>query len=138
MRILGIDYGRVHLGLAVSDEEGKVALPLATLSMQKPLVALEQIRRIVGEKDAKEIVVGLPLSLSMKETEESQRARIFAKNIQDKLHLPVHLENEVFSTRLFEDGRKRHKGGKSGKGMTVDALAAADILQRYLDRQRDS
>ena len=144
-RILGVDHGRVRLGLAISDEEGEVALPLMTISMQKPLVALEQIRRIVGEKDVKEIVVGLPLSLSMQDTEETQRARIFAKTLGEKLRLPVHLENEIFSTKLFETARSRRRGPTAGrrgrKGqekMTVDALAAADILQRYLDRHKDT
>ena len=139
MRILGIDYGRARLGLAISDEPGKVALPLATLAMSKPLVALEQIRRIVGEKDVGAIVVGLPLNFKMKETEETRRARIFANTLKTKFNFPVHLENEIFSTRLFETPgrptpkRRRQRGGL-GVDITLDALAAADILQRYLDR----
>lgn len=150
-RILGIDYGRVRIGLAVSDDEEKIAMPLATISMKKPLVVFEQIRKIIGEKDVRKVVVGVPLNFRMAETEETRRAKIFAETVRNKLGIPVELENEVLSTRLFDGStsltvnperphrieakRKKRKAVRAQDELTTDALAAADILQRWLDRE---
>lgn len=140
-RVLGIDYGRARIGLAISDEEGRIAMPLTTLPAQKPLVAFEQVRRIIGEKGISLIVVGLPLSFAMSETEETARARLFGEALRNKFSIAVDFENEVLSSRVFEP--KSKKAGRAKRRtlaprddkIGMDALSAAEILQRYLDRK---
>lgn len=126
MRYLGIDYGTKRVGIALSDQGGQIAFPKKTIANWDEARLQEEIKSIIDQEKVAEVVVGLPISLDGRETEITSRVRRFAEELESALELPVHLENEMLTTRMVEQaGIKREH---------VDEAAAALILQSYLDR----
>lgn len=125
-RYLGIDYGEKRIGLAVSDEEGKMAFPKEVMSAD-----WASMRKFFGEIFKKEkfkaVIVGLPITFSMKESRQSQKVRSFASWLEKEFGVKVVFENEILSTKEAE------KSGGSSKEM-IDASSAALILQSFLNR----
>lgn len=125
MRFLGIDYGGKRIGIAVSDEQGKIAFPHGVVAWSKNAVAA--IRAIARRERAGVLVVGLPLGFDGSETGQTRKARTFAERLEKDLRLPVRFENEMFTTRMA-----RASGADNEH---VDESSAALILQSYLDQK---
>jgi putative Holliday junction resolvase len=136
MAILGIDFGSRRLGLAVSDESERIALPLPPMEsagVKKDLVALGSL---VRERAVDRIVVGLPLGLDGRSGPQAEAARRFAKALQEGLALPVDLFDERFSSReadlaLESTGRR----GRKKKKAMIDSVAATVLLRTFLERR---
>ena len=126
MRYLGIDYGRARMGVAVGDEETRIAIPRGVILRENDAGAIAEIRVVIEWERIKKIIMGLPLAHDGVETDESRAARAFAKKLQEKINLPVEFENEIFTTRMA-----KHEGVKKENR---DAASAAIILQSYLDK----
>ncbi len=127
--ILGIDYGRSHIGLASGDSVLKLALPLKTLSGLSSDEAIEQLKRIVEEHHIRKIIIGEPKSLMFGKGTLEDEVRAFAKVLGDAVHLPVEFVDERFTSDAAEHLRRDAKGGDE------HALAAMLILQTYFDMQ---
>ena len=123
MRYLGIDHGGKHIGIAISDPEGKIAFPRKTLSAKN---AIKEIKSLIKKEGIEKVIVGLPLSLENKETLQTKVVRKFAEKLHFFLTIPMEFENEIFSTRLAEEVRVKKEN--------TDATAAAIILQSFLDK----
>ena len=135
-RILGIDYGRVRIGLALSDPLQIIASPFKTVIAKDTNTAIAQITRIVQEQDVESIVVGVPISLAGKITEQTKKVHEFIAVLKEEVKLPVLEAEERLSS--VEASRILHqKGIKTGHHKAeVDKTAAAIILQTYLDSQK--
>lgn len=133
MKWLGIDVGSKTLGLAISDDEAKVALPLCVLSRRNDAYDLSALETVIREQGCEAIVIGLPLELSGKEGPAAQRSRKIGTMLQQRFGLMVHYYDERFSTVVAEraliEGDMRRNARKS----TIDKVAAALILQGFLD-----
>lgn len=134
-RVLGVDYGTKRIGLAISDGLGLTARPLDVV----PAAQLDDhLRKLVDEYEVTRVVVGLPTGLSGTEGDSAHGARELANKISELLDVDVVLVDERFTSRmaegvLLESGMKRRD-----RKETVDKVAAAIILQTYLDTmQRD-
>ena len=127
MRYLGIDYGGKRIGTAVSDDQGTIAFPKATILNRGTRPVLVELRFLVEKEHIGHIVVGLPLSMDGSDTEQTKIVRLFVYALQDDISLPVDFENEMLTSRLVE-----REGAASGH---VDEASAALILQSYLDKQ---
>jgi putative holliday junction resolvase len=123
MKYLSIDYGAKKVGIATSDDEGRMAYPCMIAQNDKTL--MPDIKEIVRAMGIREIVIGESLDQYGKPNEIMKSIRAFAVKLEDELDLPVHFEKE-FMTSL----EARRFQGKH----IVDDSAAALILQRYLDR----
>lgn len=126
-RVLGIDYGTKKIGFAFSDQEGRIAFPKSVQPNVWSYVSA-YVSDLILKDDVSEIVIGLPVGLDGEETELSAQVRKFADKLKEEFALPIHLENEVYSTaqaRTFE-------GASEDK---IDAASAALILQTFLDRR---
>lgn len=141
MRVLGVDVGRRRIGLAVSDPTGTLARPMTTLSVNGAAEAVERVLSEVTRLQREEaglavIVVGAPSRLDGGETTATPYVRAFIRALRTRTSVPVVEEDERLTSREAEqrlalgerDWRKR-----KGK---LDAVAAAVILQDYLDRRR--
>ena len=130
---LGIDVGTVRVGVAKCDPLGLLASPLATLSRES---ALEELRTLVSELEPIEIVVGLPLALSGRETASTEDAQTFAAQLAATMGVPVRLVDERLST--VSASSLMRQGGKSAKKQrsSIDQAAAVIILQHLLDAER--
>ena len=135
LRALGIDYGAKRIGLALSDPEGRVALPLQTLARKDDRSAAREIAAIARREEVGRLVVGEPVGLDGTRGEAAERARRFADRLAALTGLPVEMVNESLTSveaaeRLRAAGvdPRRHPG-------RLDAVAAQILLQEALDRQ---
>ncbi|TMK81735.1 MAG: Holliday junction resolvase RuvX [Actinobacteria bacterium] len=132
-RVLGLDLGEARIGVAISDDDRRVAVPFGTVRTGAP-ADVKAIAAIVREQGVTEIVVGLPLQLSGRAGEAAEHARTFAGVLREALGVPVSLQDERLST--IEAERALGAAGVRGRDRrrVVDQAAAAIILQAYLDR----
>jgi putative holliday junction resolvase len=143
MKILGIDYGSKRIGLAISDELGITARPLAVIERKNLDRDLDVLENFLRETNAGQIVLGLPLRLDGTRGIQCEKVDKFAAALKERFPLPVILWDEALSTWEADElmisagikGRKRRK--------MVDKIAAGIILQSYLNslhakRQRDA
>jgi putative Holliday junction resolvase len=134
-RVLGLDLGQARIGVAVSDPDRTVAVPVGTIRTGAP-ADVKAIAALVQEHEVGLVVVGLPLRLSGERGPEAERATEFAEALRGFLGLPVELQDERLST--VEAERNLRDAGISGRGRraVVDRTAAAVLLQAWLDRHR--
>ena len=132
-RLLGIDYGSVRIGLAVTDPERKFAFPLATYARRDRDKDAAYFRQTVEQEEIGALVVGLPVHLSGREGQKAAEARAFGQWLGEVTGLPVVLWDERFTSVeaegfLLEAGltNKRRKARR-------DRVAAQILLQSYLD-----
>jgi len=137
-RVLGIDLGSRRIGVAVSDGLGLTAQPQATLARHGGSRDITAIAAAVKDNDAERIVLGLPLDPEGGEGDAARRARDFAAKLVQALHLPVELIDESFSTVEAEAVLLAADVSRKRRKQVVDKMAAAVILQRWLDQQHSS
>ncbi|HEY8912221.1 Holliday junction resolvase RuvX [Lacisediminihabitans sp.] len=131
---LGIDVGKVRIGVASSDPHGMLATPVATV--QRGDGDVERILAEAAERAAIEIVVGLPLALSGGDSASTQDARDFATRVARATTVPVRLVDERLST-VSAHRAMRATGRSTRKSRPViDQVAAVIILQHALDAER--
>ncbi len=133
--MLALDLGDVRIGVAISDDERRVAVPLGTVRAGAPQ-DLRTIAKLVREHDVALVVVGHPLSLAGERGEAARRAEAFAEALRSVLAVPVVLHDERLSTVQAE--RALGEAGLRGprRRRAVDRSAATVILQSYLDAER--
>jgi putative holliday junction resolvase len=133
MRTLGLDVGERRIGLAISDPDGRLALPIGTHERRGDDVGtlIDLCRR----EDAQRIVVGLPLSLDGRQGPQADVAASLAEALRQRAGIEVVLWDERLSSREADHYlRAAGKRGKQAKAQR-DAVAASIILQSYLDSQ---
>jgi putative Holliday junction resolvase len=131
---LGVDAGSVRVGLAASDPTGTLASPVAVLARRDPATLWDRVRREAAARGARCLVVGLPRRLDGSEGAEAVAARALAAEAAAQTGLPVELWDERFTSAeaeraLIAVGRRRQQ-----RRQTIDAVAAALMLQSWLDR----
>lgn len=130
---LGIDYGTKRIGVAGGDEVMRIAFPLCVLDNSSQRRVMEEIRRIVSEREVTVIVLGLPLSLDGSRGLAAENVERFADVLKKNINLPVELWDERLSTKMAE--RAMIAGGLSRerRKQSIDQSTAQIILQSYLD-----
>ena len=160
-RLIALDVGEVRIGVAVSDSTGFLASPYTTLHVSRDEdQTWAAIAQLIDETGAEGLVIGLPISLDGQIHAQGQRVLAFTERLKEHIHVPVTFWDERLSTveaqRLlaerdqYEQGQGRGSRGNNRKqqrshshhsqrskrrqkGHEIDALAAAVILQEYLD-----
>ncbi|GAB2672375.1 Holliday junction resolvase RuvX [Paenibacillus thermoaerophilus] len=136
MRSMGLDYGDRTIGVALSDELGWTAQGLEVIRRTTPEDDLERIGQIVREYGVAEIVVGLPKNMNGTIGPRGQICKEFADSLNRTLHLPVHLVDERLSTVAAERTLLEADVSRKKRKQVIDKMAAAIILQTYLDSKR--
>lgn len=133
-RIVGLDFGTVRIGVAVSDERHILARSLGmlqnTADFSKKLMEL-----LKKEGTIDKIVVGLPLKLSGQDSTMTEAARKFAKSLEESSKLPVELWDERLTSALIERSLLDAGVRRKERAQMSDTLSAVIILQSYLDRK---
>jgi putative Holliday junction resolvase len=127
VRWLGVDPGRSRVGLAVCDAEERVAVALEVVPAG---VAVPAIRSIAQREEIAGLVVGLPLTMRGEEGEAARDARRLGERLRRTLGLPVEYEDERLTTHAAES-----RTGTTGHGRASDDIAAAILLQQFIDRR---
>ena len=121
--ILGIDYGDKRTGLALGDETTKIASPYEVLT-ETGEDLINALADIVEIEEISKVVVGIPLSESGEETEQSKKVEVFVNDLKNRVEPPVVTVDEYLTTR-YAEGVTKLSGGET------DAVAAAAILDEY-------
>jgi putative pre-16S rRNA nuclease len=134
---LGIDVGSVRIGVAASDPDGRLAVPVQTVSRDRRGGAdLDTIAALAAERDAVEVVVGHPQSLSGQSGAAAVAAREFAEQLAQRIGIPVRLVDERLSTVQAEGALRAAGMNTRQQRSVVDESAAVVILQSALDAER--
>ena len=136
MRILGIDYGSRRLGLALSDSMGITAQPLASLERASLAQDLAKLSKIAAERDVKRAVIGLPTNLDGSPGALWEEAEAFRVSLENELDLPVDGWEERLTTVEAERLLVTADLSRRKRRQVIDKVAAAMILQSYLDAHR--
>lgn len=136
-RLLGLDLGTKTIGVAISDAMRYSATPLETIARQKFTTDASRIVELIAANDAKGIVLGLPLNMDGSEGPRAQSTRAFARNLGQKVEIPIVFWDERLSTSavermMIDEANLR----RDRRAEIVDKLAASYILQGALDRLR--
>ena len=136
MRIMAIDYGDAHTGIAISDPTGFMAGTTTTIHSRKAEVVLEELDKLVKQYQVEELVMGFPKNMDGTEGPRAELYRAFAEQVEKTTGLKPVLWDERRTTVdahriLFESGKNAKKRKK-----TVDAVAASLILEGYLTFKR--
>ena len=133
-RILGLDYGDKRIGLAISDINKIIASPFNTILNKSNNFVSSKINDIIIEKEIEYFVVGLPIGLNGKETEQTKKVRIFSKTIQS-FRLPIYYQDERLSSLSAKRSLIKQKVKTGHNKHIVDQTAAAIFLQQFIDNK---
>ena len=123
MRVLALDYGKARCGAAVSDPTGTLATPLDPILAADTRRGKARLRELIAQLDPELVLVGLPLSLSGRDSQQTADTRAFAASLARAISIPVQLYDERFTTRMAE---------RSGGRASEDSRAAAHLLEGWL------
>lgn len=133
-RIVGLDFGTVRIGVAVSDERQILARSIGTL-LNKPDFSQKLKDLLKKEGAIEKIIVGLPLQMSGKDSSMTTAARAFAEQLEKTINLPVELWDERLTSALIERSLVDAGVRRKDRAQMSDTLSAVIILQSYLDRK---
>jgi putative Holliday junction resolvase len=137
-RIVAVDWGEVRIGLALSDETQTLASPLETLHRRKgKRFPMTRFLELTAELRPVGLVVGLPLSGEGQEEVSAAAARDLAAALSGRTGLPLELWDERMTTARALAAIQEQGGSTRGRKAEVDALAAAVLLQHFLDARRN-
>lgn len=130
MRVLALDYGSARCGCAVSDPSGTIVTPIEPVLRPASKRGFQTLRRLVAEREAELVLVGLPLGLDGRDTEQTRETRDFARRLAEGIDagIPVEMYDERFTTKMAQ----RMKGRRS---TSEDSRAAAHLLESWLTAQ---
>jgi len=133
-RLLGLDIGGRRIGVAISDEMGMIASPIAMIERQSDVAG--RLRKLIAEYGASRLVAGLPVGLSGREGPQAAEVRAFTDALAAEVGLPLEYWDERLSTSIAEQSLIAQGTRREKRKQQVDAVAASVILQGYLDNQR--
>lgn len=132
-RILGLDVGDKRIGLALSDPGGILASPLTIIERTVESEDIEVILKIISKQEVERIIIGLPKLMSGAIGQQAEKVHTFTETLRSNTSIPIELRDERLTTvtavRLKEETSKR----KKNRRIRYDAMAAAVILQEYLN-----
>jgi putative Holliday junction resolvase len=138
MRALGIDFGEKRIGLAISDPEGRLAVPLTTLERRNDRSALRQIAEIARWEGVERLVLGEPKGLDGRGGENAGRVRRFGERLAAMTGLPLELVDEALTSAEAAAKLRQAGIGVRREPGRIDAVAAQILLQEVLDRGANS
>jgi putative holliday junction resolvase len=124
-RVVALDYGSARCGLAVSDPTRTLATPLDPVLQPATRRGFGRLVAVIGALEPEVVVVGLPLSLSGADSEQTRETRAFVGRLRDRLDVPIEVYDERFTTKLAR---------RSGGAKAEDSRAAAVLLEGWLAR----
>jgi putative Holliday junction resolvase len=138
-RVLGVDYGSQRIGLSLSDPLGIIAQPIAALKNDSSLFI--NLQQLSIRENVKLIVVGMPFNLKGQHAQKADEVQKFIELLKEKLGIEVVAWDERFTTSIAHQTmqtmgtKKKERQKKDGR---IDSMAAAIILQGFLDNSKHS
>jgi putative Holliday junction resolvase len=136
MRILAVDHGEKHIGLAISDPTATIASPLQVIQHVSRLMDAAQVANLAAENDVGLIVIGQSYDEEGQPNLAGRRAAKFAEALKQQTQTPVMLWDESFSTQDARAARIEMGVSRKKRGGHMDELAAVMILRSYLESNK--
>jgi putative Holliday junction resolvase len=136
MRYLGLDIGDRWIGVALSDPSAKLASPLTILERSDDILDVEAILGIIEQHDVQLVIVGLPRMLNGSLGIQAQKVQAFTRQLSDRIDTAVEFRDERLTT-ISAHRLMRASGIKKTRRKRDDAIAAAVILQAFLDEDQN-
>ena len=133
MKILSIDYGEKRIGLAISDENEKLASRFLTLENRSQKKSIVEIKKIILEKNIQKIIVGIPIGLKG-ESAQTRNIKEFSLRLSENIEIPIKEVNEVFTSKMAEENLLQAGVKSRDIKKIIDQEAARIILQDYLNK----
>ena len=138
MKTLGLDVGEKRVGVALSDDSGRIAFPTTTLTGDIPLAELiANIIALAHNHNVQRLVVGMPISLSGQAGPAAAKVAQFVAALRSQSDLEIAVWDERLTTAQAEKAMRDDDVSPSRRRGDVDKIAAALILQNYLDAHTD-
>lgn len=137
-RSLALDVGDERIGVALSDQRGYMARPLEVIPRRAGPSSYQRLSQLVAEHDVDTLVVGLPLLADGSEGAQAASVRAYVRGMGSHLSTPIVYWDERYSTRRAGQILAEIGGSRRRHARRADAVAAAVILQEYLDARRAS
>ena len=134
-RILGIDYGDSRVGLSISDKTKSIAFPLKTIKNKNIDLLLDFFKKLNSERKIESIVIGLPLGMNGKDTQQTKNVRIFSKSISI-LGLPIFFQDERLTSISAKKSLIKQNIKTGHNKEKIDERAATIFLQQFLDMNK--
>lgn len=133
MRILALDYGSKRIGVAVSDETKTIAQPLEYVPAEPFADFLERLKKILAEKEIDLILLGLPRNMDGSCGPAAQKVKTFAEELKKAIFIPIKLWDERLTSSMANRILIQANVRRDKRKEKVDKMAAAILLQSYLD-----
>lgn len=130
-RLLGIDYGEVRVGIALSDPMRIISKPYKVLANKDNL--FEEINDIIKNEGVGKVVLGLPLNLKGEDSKKTIEVREFKEKLQNFLEVPIEFYDESYTTSEATDILKKMGYDSKQRRKVIDMMAASIILKGYMD-----
>jgi len=137
VRVLGIDLGEKRIGLALSDAMGILASPFEVFEYESKEEALRRVGEVVKRERVKEVVVGLPLRMDGSPGPQAEAAKAFAAALEEMVEAAVICWDERLTSVQAQRALLEGNVSRAGRRMRADMVAAALLLQSYLDARRE-
>ncbi|MGB6536918.1 MAG: Holliday junction resolvase RuvX [Xanthobacteraceae bacterium] len=134
--LIGLDLGSKTIGVATSDPDRRIAMPVETIARKRFAADAEHLIALAAERRAAGFVLGLPINMAGSEGPRAQATRAFARNFAKLTELPIALWDERLSTAAVERALIAADASRAKRKAVIDQHAAAYILQGALDRLR--
>jgi putative pre-16S rRNA nuclease len=135
-KIIALDVGTVRIGVSISDGLGFMAHPLVTLKWKNSAVLIDDLKKLIAEKEISKIIVGMPYTLKGGLSEQTKKVIALIEELKNNLDTPIETVDERLTTKLAET-MLRETGKKASRNRhIIDQVAAVNILQTYLDKTR--
>jgi putative Holliday junction resolvase len=138
-RVMALDVGEKTIGVAMSDETGRMAFPGTTIWRQEGHKRdMAALRQLVSDSKVEAVVVGLPLMMDGSRGIQAEKIDAFVAVLRNNIRIPIHLQDERLSTRQAERVLIAADRRRDERKKTIDSMAACLLLQTYLDRRAEA
>lgn len=131
--LISIDYGSKKIGIAMSNQERSIAMPLITISETKKQIIINSLLSITEKYKVCGIVIGLPINMNGMHTQQTNIVLKFAEEIAKPINLPIYLQDERLTTKAADNFLKSFGVKRKDRNNNDDAVAASMILETVLD-----
>jgi len=136
VKALAIDFGEKRVGLAISDVEGRFAMPWKSLERRSDRQVIRELIALAKEESVELIVIGEPRRLDGAAGEQAQRVAGFSRKLASSIGLPIETVNESLTSREAEERLRAAGLNPRQRRQQIDSVAAQILLQEVLDRRR--
>jgi len=133
MRILALDHGTKRIGVAVSDETKTIALPLEYIPAEPFADFLVRLKKLLAEKEADLVLIGLPRNMDGSYGSAAQKVEAFVAVLKSAITVPIKMWDERLTSTMANRAMIQGNVRRDKRKEKVDAMAAAILLQSYLD-----